>query len=319
MSDSPVAGLRKAVEGISGLKLELNYPLSRLTSVGTGGTAKAYVAVEKVSALKQLMSVIEQPYCVMGSGTNLLLSDRPFDGTIVRLGSAFRRIRRAGDRLTAGAGATLERLVDLAIGEGFPGFEELAGVPGSVGGAAAMNAGTHLVEIGELVEKLVMVDAAGRRRIFRNDQLVHSYRRSLAPVPGVITALSFSQAVGGNPEIQRARANELTEGRRIKHPWRAKTFGSTFKNPPGQIAARLIDSAGLKGTVAGGARVSPVHANFIENHDNAASSDILALIKLVRSRVKQATGVTLEPEVRLVGFSAQELGELAPYAVSLTA
>lgn len=317
MSESYLSRMELALKGTAGLKLARNYQLSRLTSIGTGGVAKLYVAAESVQALQRLMALIEKPYFVMGSGTNLLLSDRPFDGTIVRLGSAFGRIRRSEGRITAGAAATIGRLVSLAIDAGFPGFEELAGVPGSVGGAAAMNAGTHIVEIGDLVEKLMMVDTDGRRRIFRREELAHGYRSSLAPVAGVVTSLSFLRAAGGDPSRQRERARELTEGRRIKHPWRAMTFGSTFKNPPGQIAAKLIDAANLKGTVVGGARVSPVHANFIENHAGAASADILELIKIVRRQVKQTSGVMLEPEVQLVGFSADELGDLAPYARTL--
>jgi len=317
VSEACVARILKALKGAGGLTFERDYPLSRLTSIGTGGPAKLCVAAESVRALRHLMSVIEKPYFVMGSGTNLLLSDRPFGGTIVRLGKAFGRIRLRGNRIIAGAAARLGRLVETAIEAAFPEFEELAGVPGSVGGAAAMNAGTHIVEIGDLVEKLVMVDTRGRSRIFSRGELVLGYRRPLAPEPGVVTSLSFLRGDGGDPSKQRARANELIENRRIKHPWRARTFGSTFKNPPGQIAARLIDAAGLKGTVIGGARVSPIHANFIENHDRATSSEIIELIKMVRARVSENSGVMLEPEVQLVGFRASELGDLAPYARTL--
>ncbi len=300
-----------------GLTIEHDYPLSRLTSIGSGGVARLYVKAEKVNALCELAKILEPPLFIMGSGTNLLLSDRPFEGTVVRLGGAFGRIRQAGDVLSAGAAASLGRLVHRAIEQGFAGFEELSGVPGTVGGAAAMNAGAHGVELGELVEKLVMVDLSGARRVFGHGELTPGYRSSLAPVPGVITSLSFRRgAKRGNPLLQRRRARQLSERRKLKHPWRARTFGSTFKNPPGMIAARLIDQAGLKGTVIGGARVSPVHANFIENHNGAASLDILELIKLVRDRVLRTSGVTLEPEVRLVGFTAGELGELAPCAVS---
>ena len=317
MSEAYVARMLKALEGTEGLMLKRDFPLSRLTSIGTGGPAKLYVAVESMRALRRLMGVIEKPYFVMGSGTNLLLSDRPFDGTIVRLGKAFGRIRLSGERITAGAAARLGRLVDTAIEAAFPGFEELAGVPGSVGGAAAMNAGTHIVEIGDLVEKLVMVDTQGTRREFSRDELARGYRSPLAPAPGVVTSLSFVRGDGGDPARQRERARELSEGRKIKHPWRARTFGSTFKNPPGQIAARLIDSAGLKGTTVGGARVSPVHANFIENHAGATSRDIIELIQLVRARVSESSGVMLEPEVQLVGFTSSELSDLAPYARTL--
>ncbi len=317
MNDRYLTMLNQTAAQTGGLTLERDYPLSRLTSVGTGGVARIYVKVEKVSALCELLKILEPPFFFMGSGTNLLLSDRAFEGTIVRLGNSFGRIRQNGDVITSGATASLGRLVRRAIELGFPGFEELAGVPGSVGGAAAMNAGTHIVELGDLVEKLTMVDMDGRRRVFGSSELLHNYRSSLAPLPGVITSLGFRKGESGNPSVQRERASELSEGRKLKHPWRARTFGSTFKNPPGMIAAKLIDAAGIKGTVLGGARISPVHANFIENHDGASSQDIVELIKLVRDRVKRESGITLEPEVRLVGFTSGELEELTPFAINV--
>ncbi len=318
MNGGFVTSLDRLVSAAGGLTLERDCPLSRLTSIGTGGVARLLVKAEKVNALCELVKILEPPFFIMGSGTNLLLSDRPFEGTVVRLGGALGRIRQAGEVLSAGAAASLGRLVHRAIEQDFAGFEELSGVPGSVGGAAAMNAGAHSVALGDLVEKLVMVDLSGARRVFSHSELTPGYRSSLAPVPGVITSLSFRRGVKrGNPLVQRRRARQLSEGRKLKHPWRARTFGSTFKNPPGMIAARLIDQAGLKGTVIGGARVSPVHANFIENHNGAASLDILELIKLVRDRVRRESGVTLEPEVRLVGFTAGELGELASCAVNV--
>ena len=316
MNDRYLSRLNRIVADTGGLKLEMDYPLSRLTSVGTGGVARLFAAVDKVGALCELVRILEKPFFIMGSGTNLLLSDRAFEGTIVRLGNSFGRIREQGRVISAGAAASLGRLVHKAVEQGFPGFEELAGVPGSVGGAASMNAGTHIVELGDLLEKLMIVDMDGQRRVFARSELVPGYRCSLAPVPGVITSLSFRKGENGNPASQRERARELSEGRRLKHPWRARTFGSTFKNPPGQIAAKLIDRAGLKGTVIGGARISPVHANFIENHNGASSLDIVELIKLVRERVSQDSGITLEPEVRLVGFTGEELGELASLAVN---
>ncbi len=317
MNEAYLTRLSQLADTTGGITLERDYPLSRLTSVGTGGVARAYVAARKVSALRELVKILEPPFFIMGSGTNLLLSDRPFPGTIIRLGSSFGGIRHSGETITAGAAASLGRLVHRAIEQGFAGFEELAGVPGSVGGAAAMNAGTHIVELGDLVDKLMMVDMDGKSRTFGQGELALSYRKSLSPVPGVITSLSFRRgSTGGNPVAQRKRASQLSEGRKIKHPWRARTFGSTFKNPPGMIAARLVDEAGLKGTVIGGARVSPLHANFIENHNGATSLDIVELIRLVRDSVKKQCGVTLEPEVRLVGFTSEELAELAPCAVN---
>ena len=301
---------------MAGLEIEEFFPLSGLTTIGTGGRARWYATVERMSALKELMSLLDKPWFILGGGSNLLISDRDFPGLIIHLGRAFRRLSLEGDRLVCGAAVPLSRLMRRAIDSAFPGFEELSGVPGTVGGAAAMNAGTHIRELGDLIESLHLVDSTGSEQVFPAAELVRSYRKSLAPVPGVITSLTFLRGPDGDPVSQAKRARFLSEQRMEKHPWRARTFGSTFKNPEGQIAAKLIDQAGLKGTRIGGARVSPVHANFIENDKGARALDILALIVLVRAQVREKFGVNLEPEVRLLGFTAEELGELAPYAVS---
>ena len=301
---------------INGLEIRKNYPLSRLTSIGTGGRAKIYLGVRRVDALKKAMKLIREPFFVLGSGTNLLISDRDFPGVIIHLGGGFRRLRLEGDRIACGAAVPLALLVKKAIKNSFGGFEELIGVPGSVGGAAAMNAGTHITELGDLVETLWMVDTAGRKRSFNSSAIQKKYRSSLAPIPGVITSLSFRRWPGGDPRLQAERAKSLASERKLKHPWRERTFGSTFKNPPGMIAAELIDKAGLKGFRIGGARVSPLHSQFIENDQGASALDILELIKFVRQLVNKRYGVLLDPEVRLVGFTAKELGDLAQYAIS---
>ncbi|MCE5270501.1 UDP-N-acetylmuramate dehydrogenase [bacterium] len=312
--DISLAGLT----GVKGLSLREGYPLKRLTTIGAGGAARWFAQVESLSALRNLLLALgAAPWFILGGGSNLLVSDRDFPGVIVRLGGGFRRLALSGERLVCGAAAPLARLVRLAVQGGFPGFEELSGVPGSVGGAAAMNAGTHVKELGDLVESLYLMNGRGELKKYPAAALSRGYRRSLAPEAGVITRLDFRRGPGGDPASQAIRATELSSQRKQKHPWNSRTFGSTFKNPEGMIAAKLIDAAGLKGTQIGGARVSPKHANFIENDRGAAALDILALIKLVRDTVRSQSGITLEPEVRLLGFTAEELGDLTPYAVSI--
>jgi len=312
----PPEKLIRSLAAEPNLIIRKNMPLSRLTSIGTGAQARLYVRVETLSALKKLMPSLPEPWFVLGAGSNLLVGDREFPGVIIQLGSGFRRLRLSKDRLVCGAAVALSRLVKRAISAGYAGFEEMSGIPGTVGGAAAMNAGTHLKEIGDLVHTLRMVDTLGERRAFRSSSLRHGYRRSLAPVAGVVTSMTFLPQPGGDPKTQAERAGALERQRKIKHPWRKRTFGSTFKNPPGEFAAALIDRAGLKGVSIGGARVSPLHANFIENTGNASSRDVLELIKHIRQTVQRRFGVSLEPEVLLLGFTAEELGELAPYAHS---
>jgi len=304
------------LSAIEGLVVRENFPVSRFTSIGTGGRARFYVRVERVGALKKLMPLINGPWFVLGSGTNLLLSDRDFPGVIIHLGRAFGWFHLRGEKISCGAAVPLARLVKKAVEASFAGFEELSGIPGSVGGAASMNAGTEIKEISDFVYELWMVDLQGNRRLFRKEHLRKQYRTSLVPEPGIITSLSFRGQPGGDPCSQAERARQLINQRKVKHPWQERTFGSTFKNPPGYFAAKLIDQAGLKGLRAGGARVSPVHANFIENKEGASALEILELIKQVRKVVLEHSGIILEPEVKLVGFTVEELGELAPYADS---
>ena len=310
----PAENLFRAFCRIDGLAAYENHPLSRLTSIGTGGRAGIFVIVERVSALRALMPLVDRPWFVLGQGTNLLLSDRDFPGVVISLGRSSRSLRLKGDRMTCGAAVSLHLLVKKAIESSFAGFEELSGIPGSVGGAAAMNAGTHIKEIGDLVHTLGLIDTRGRGHILGSAEIDRNYRSNLAPIPGVITFISFRRCAAGDPLLQAKRARQLAEERKIKHPWREKTFGSTFKNPPGRIAGILIDEAGLKGFRVGGARISPVHANFIENIAEAKALDVLELIKKMRKEVLESFGIALEPEVRLIGFTAAELGELAPYA-----
>lgn len=298
----------------AGLELHERYPLAPLTTIGTGGRARWYALAQDEAALVALMPRLRGPWFVLGSGSNLLIADRDFPGVVIRLGKNFRRLRSEGGALRCGAAVKLSRLVERAIGAEMSGFEELSGIPGTVGGAATMNAGTHLRELGDLVHTLTVIDMQGRRRLFREQALQRGYRRSLSPVRGAITSLTFLRTGGGDSQAQAARSAELIGQRQAKHPWQERTFGSTFKNPPGEIAARLIDRAGLKGLQRGGARVSPKHANFIENFSSAGALDILELIRTIRQEVRERFGITLEPEVRLLGFSREELGELAPYA-----
>ncbi|MEA2062424.1 MAG: UDP-N-acetylmuramate dehydrogenase [Gemmatimonadota bacterium] len=299
-----------------GLKVTRNVPLSRLTTIGTGGTASLHVRVDTLKALKELMPCLGNKWFVLGAGSNLLISDRPFNGVIVQLGKGFRSLRLRAGSLVCGAAIPLSRLVNKAILAGFSRFEELSGIPGTVGGAAAMNAGTHVQDLGGLTSRLWMVDMDGNKRSFTKINLVRGYRRSLAPVAGIVTAMTFRPCLplGADKSSMAGRAAQLAAERRKKHPWQARTFGSTFKNPPGETAGLLIERAGLKGFRIGGARVSTVHANFIENVSSATSTDVLELIKNIHRTVRERFDVSLEPEVRLLGFAREELGELAGFA-----
>ena len=308
--------IKDSVSGLEGIQLSENMPLATLTNIGTGGRAHLFAKVERISALQKLMPAIEGPWFVLGGGTNLLIADSGFKGLIIQLGQNFRKLHLSSERIFCRAGVPLSRLVKKAILNGFAGFEELTGIPGSLGGAASMNAGAYLKEIADLTERLWMVDMEGKRRVFSRKELPASYRKSLAPVPGIITGMSFVKLPGGNPKTQAERSREIQDKRQENHPWKAKTFGSTFKNPEGTFAARLIQQAELRGYTVGGARISPVHTNFIENTGKATSSDVLAVIKHVRETVKKKFNVALEPEVRLLGFTEAELGELAPYKVN---
>ncbi|WP_372695300.1 UDP-N-acetylmuramate dehydrogenase [Immundisolibacter sp.] len=286
--------------------LRHNEPMARHTSWRVGGPADTYFEPPDLPALQAFLVDLPAgtPLLWIGLGSNLLVRDGGFRGAVVCLGKSFAAIEPLGEtRLRAGAGLPCAKLAQHCGRQGLAGGEFLAGVPGTVGGALAMNAGAHGGETWQCVQAV---------RTIGRDGVVHqrtpadfrvAYRSVSGPVDEWFLAAEFGFEHAPPSQVQAA-IHALLRRRAATQPLRQANAGSVFRNPPGDHAARLIEATGLKGLTRGRAQVSERHANFIVNLGGARAADIEALIDDVQARVEAATGVRLEPEVRRVGEAA---------------
>jgi len=279
--------------------------MSKYTSFKAGGIADTLVIPESLSELKKVLlelSKAESPYMIMGNGSNILVADGGYAGTIVKIGEAFSQVTASELEVTAGAGALMSSVANVAMEAGLSGFEFASGIPGSIGGAIFMNAGAYDSEMKDIVKyvDLISKDGANDFRL-STDEMKFSYRHSiLQDIGSIVTSVTFVLNRGNREDI-KAKMRELTEKRNAKQPVTLPSAGSFFKRPPGQFAGKLIEDAGLKGLTVGGAKVSELHAGFIVNYDNATATDIIDLMNLVRNTVYDKFDVMLEPEVNIIG------------------
>ena len=286
-------------------ELLFNEPLSRHTTWRVGGPAAALFRpanhVDLVCAVR-LLGQSGLPWLMLGGGSNLLVRDGGFDGVVIDL-RRFNAVRIGADGLVeAEAGVRLNALVKQLVAAGLAGLEELAGIPGTVGGAVVMNAGAGRQEFGNVVEEVEVL--AGETFAWRGAvALGFAYRQSGLEPGEIVTAVRL-RLVGGDPELLGAIYAERLEHRRQAHAVGGPSAGSVFKNPPGMRAWELVQRSGWRGRGIGGAEVAERHANFIINRGTASAADIEALIESIRRDVRLATGVTLESEVKIIGVPA---------------
>lgn len=279
--------------------LERDAPLAPLTTIRVGGTADALC---RAGSLRDVVAALAWardegvPTAVVGRGSNLLVSDDGFRGLVIRLVGRLTAISVRGTDLWCGGGASLPRAVQRAAAAGLEGLEWGASIPGTAGGAVAMNAGAHAGELADSLRWAVICGPDGRRRVGPGD-LDLGYRHS-AVRPGEVVALAAFALTPGDPAEIAARLASFRGHRRATQPQGVRTFGSVFTNPPGDSAGRLLEAAGCKGLTIGGARFSPVHANFIEASPGCRAADVLALMSEGLRRVAGAGGPVLTPEVR---------------------
>jgi UDP-N-acetylmuramate dehydrogenase len=297
----------KALEGELrarfGERIRAAMPLAELTSFRIGGPADLFVNVEDETELMHAKAAAYRagvPCFCLGAGTNLLVSDRGMRGLVVRLGDGFGKIKIDDTKVVAGAGAAFGALVEAVVGRGLEGLEFGEGIPGTVGGGLVMNAGAFGGEIAKVVTLVHGVTEAGESLALTKDDVKFAYRRTDLPNRFIITRVDFELAHGDRERLM-ARVAELKAKRAARQPRGVPNAGSIFKNPPGNFAGKLLEGAGLKGTRLGGAAFSDQHANFIVNLGGAQAADVRALIDMARNKVKEQSGVWLEPEVRLVG------------------
>jgi UDP-N-acetylmuramate dehydrogenase len=291
-----------------GDRVRTSFPMAPLTTFRVGGPAAIFLEPRSdadLAAAAHALTASGLPHVVIGKGSNVLVSDRGFDGLVLRLGREYRWAARDGERLTAGGAMPLPALAGVALHHGLEGLAFGVAIPATLGGAVRMNAGAHGGQVEDVLVEidLYRLDEARPERLSA-DAAGFSYRRALLPPGAVITGATLELRPGDAAAI-RAEMDEARAWRRRTQPLAEPNCGSVFKNPPGDHAARLIESAGLKGSRVGGASVSMKHANFIVADEGARADDVHALIELVAREVEQETGVTLEPEVQLIGGFAR--------------
>lgn len=284
-------------------ELRFNEPMARHTSWRTGGAAKQFFQPADLEDLCGFLAALDpdEPLLWLGLGSNLLVRDGGFNGTVIfTLGALTELDWPVSDRLTAGAGVTCAKVARRAAQAGMSGVEFLAGIPGTLGGALAMNAGAFGGETWPQVASVVTVDRAGQLHARMPDEFEIGYRHVQGPAGEWFVAATLQLTPGDTEKSQQA-IRELLARRGESQPIQQYSCGSVFTNPPDDHAARLIEQSGLKGLTSGGAEVSQKHANFIINTGQATAGDIEGLIKQVQDRVEQQHGVRLETEVRIVG------------------
>lgn len=280
-----------------------NADMSRHTSFKAGGCADVLVCPHDADQLQKVLAVVaEVPHMVLGNGSNVLVRDGGYRGVIVKIGEDFDSIRREGNTLVCGAGALMSAVARKAASEGLTGFEFASGIPGSIGGAAFMNAGAYGGETKDILEEVHVIAADGSRQFTMTaEELQMGYRHTVLHETGdVVTEVVLKLEEGDEAEI-RNRMADLTKQRNSKQPVQYPSAGSFFKRPEGYFAGKLIQDAGCKGLSVGGAEVSALHSGFIINKGGATVSDIINLKELVQARVYDQFGVMLEPEVRIIG------------------
>jgi UDP-N-acetylmuramate dehydrogenase len=243
----------------------------------------------------------ELPMFILGVGSNLLVRDGGIEGIVIRLGRGFAQMHAEENaRLRVGAAALDMNVAHYAMEQGVGGLEFLSGIPGTMGGALAMNAGAYGREIKDVLLEAVAVDPDGHRHTLRPEQIGFSYRHSGLPEGWVFTE-ALLQGEYVEKDIIAARMQKISEDRSNAQPVKARTGGSTFTNPPGQKAWQLVDAAGCRGLAMGGAQVSEKHTNFMINNGTATAAELEALGEEVRRRVKESSGVELHWEIKRIG------------------
>ena len=293
---------KRLIEELAG-PVHRDEAMSRHTTYRIGGPAALFVECASVTDLCAAASILAEEdieWTVLGKGSNVLVSDDGYDGAILTLGRDFKRHALEDDHLRSGAGVILAAVVQDAFKLGVSGLEFAVGIPGTLGGALAMNAGSREQWIGAIVESVTVFEPGAGLVRLRGPEVAWAYRRTDLPKLGIIVEAVLrvveSDAVG----IRRAMEASLRRRKRSQ-PLGMPSAGSVFVNPGGDSAGRLIEAAGLKGAKVGGAAISDVHANFIVNAGGATAADVLSLVRLVRDAVRHSNGIELRPEIRFLG------------------
>lgn len=279
--------------------------MSRRTSWRIGGPAALFVRANTVAALTRAIEVLGREgveWVILGKGSNVLVSDAGYDGCVITLGRDFSRIGPdAGDGVvTAGAGVVLARLVGEVLKRSLAGLECCAGIPGTVGGAVSMDAGSRHEWIGRVVRDVVVLRPGRGLHRYDGAEIEWGYRHTSLPTDEIVLEATLALAHAEREQVSREMERRL-QARRRSQPMGLPSCGSVFRNPPGESVGRLLEQAGLKGYAVGGAQVSEVHANFIVNNGGATAADVVAVMRRMFQRVRDEYGIELQPEVKFLG------------------
>lgn len=294
--------------------LQSDQPLAPVVWFRAGGPAELLAMPSDVADLQFLMRALplEVPVTVIGLGSNLLVRDGGVEGVVVRLpGRGFGEVKVEGNRLTVGAALADKRVAAQAYEAGLGGFAFYHGIPGGIGGALRMNAGANGVETCDRLVEAVAIDRSGKRHVLSNADMGYTYRHSSAPDEFIFVEAAYEGAFEDRESI-RAAMDAVQQHREAAQPVKARTGGSTFKNPSGGKAWQLIDAAGCRGLKIGDAQVSEMHCNFLINTGKASAYELELLGETVRARVLESSGVRLDWEIKRIGRFGEN-GEVAPF------
>lgn len=279
-------------------------PMAAHTTFRVGGNADCFVEIGTTEQLVQVQNYLRQvddPFYIIGNGSNLLVSDDGYRGVIIQIGQKMKEILVEGTSIRAQAGASMAQVAAAAKKNGLTGLEFASGIPGTIGGGVVMNAGAYGGELSQIVTEVTVVDKEGECLVLDNETMEFGYRKSIIRShPFVVTEVTMKLEKGDEDVIQK-KMEELAAKRREKQPLEFPSAGSTFKRPEGYFAGELIMNAGMRGFTIGGAKVSDKHCGFVINEGNATAADIVKVIREVQRQVKEQFHVELEPEVVFLG------------------
>ena len=279
-------------------------PMKKHTTFRVGGPARALVepgSAEDVKSVVEFCKSEQIPYYIVGNGSNLLVGDKGFRGAIIQLYKSMGTFQVEGNQITAQAGCSLAQIANAALDAALTGFEFAAGIPGTLGGAVVMNAGAYGGEMKDVLTSVRVMTEEGEIMELPAEELGLGYRTSIIQEKRYIVLGAVISLTEGKKEEIKAQMDDFRQKRVSKQPLEYPSAGSTFKRPEGYFAGKLIQDSGLKGFTVGGAQVSEKHSGFVINKGNATAADVMELIRQVTAKVKEDTGVTMEPEVKQIG------------------
>lgn len=289
----------------SSLEVLYNEEMSKHTSFKIGGKAECYVKINKNEELLELLEISKKheiPLTVIGNGTNILVKDDGIKGIVAKINIKNIEINPESSIVTVGAGNTLAEIAQVLKNNALSGFEELSGIPGTMGGAIRMNAGAHGKEIKDVIISAIAIDYDGNIREFTKEEMKLEYRNSIFSREKYIIISAKLQLTKGIKEEISTKMQEYANWRKEKQPLEYPNAGSTFKRGEGFITAALIDQCGLKGYTVGGAQISTKHAGFIINMGNAKAKDVLELVEITKKQVLQKFGKEIQLEIEVLGI-----------------